>query len=1246
MGVITSFVMGTLRHLPLRLATLFIIYHSAFIIGGLAQTTSQTSFGKNRVQYHRQFDDWMLYETANFVTYWYGDARNVAQSALQTAELDYPDVQQLLEHQMSEKIEMLVFSDITDLKQSNIGEDELLQLRVGETKVVGNKVFCYFDGDHQHLRSQIREGMAGVMINSMLFGSNLQEIVQNAVLLNLPGWYVNGLAAYCGEEWNTDLDNQMRDLITSERFKNFDKFAKTNPRLAGHAFWNYIALQFGRGTVSNLLYLTRINRSMDAGFLYVLGNGYRRTTETMLDHYQKNYRDEAKTMRQPDAEGLVKVKNKRKLPLSQLRISPDGKHIAWASNDIGRWSVYVQDLATGKRKRVMRGGSRNALQATDYNYPKICWNPDNQRLAILYERRDVPKLAVLDLDKGKKEVKEISPEFQRVYSMDYASSTELLFSAMVKGYTDLFVYRTVSRQTERLTQDFWDDLDAKFVTLDGRKGILFASNRIADTLSPQRLDTILPLGHFDLFFYDYENRSSELVRITNTPLADERDPIALDTAHFAYLSDESGVRNRQTGYMEPYIAYYQAVIYLRDGSDAKALDTQRPGDWPLERALHYLAPLDTVLKNVDSTQIDSIRYSPVFKKRPRTWNLSNYDRSILEQHSTLRANRLAEAIQRDGKTSFFVRKMEASADSSALNPRPSALGPVPVRITTYRERSLREAGLPVPPQPDISFIETPVRNGERPEISEKVPSDNLPTPDLARHDTTRSIEPGWMFQVPDHLLPTETPAKAVVAEPTKPTPSAPSAGAEPTNSAPRRPIEIQFGDPGEYRPLRPDSLEPQTRQVVKTQKPFEFGKNGAVLRFIPPQIIPYRLKFRTDYISTTMDNNLLFEGLESYAGSAQGFRTPPLGILLKANFKDLLEDYIIETGFRLPTTFNGAEYYMWFANKKRRLDKRISLYRQTTTGSNNETQFRNIVLLGQYEVSYPFDAFFSLRSTATLRQDKTRLLSTNRFALDAPDYAEQRAALRLSAVYDNTVDVDLNLKTGTRAKLWVEAVQRMALNTEPTLNLKFNKGFMTVVGLDARHYHRLDRYSILATRLAAATTFGSERILYYLGGVDNWIFPKFNNNIPVPQNDNFAFEALATNVRGFQQNIRNGNTYALLNNEVRVPIFKYLSNKPVLGNFWRNFQLVGFFDVGTAWQGKNPYSGNNPLNVVTLTEGPDNNPYLVVKVNYFRDPLVAGYGVGLRTVLFGMYLRADYGWGIETKVVQKPVLHLALGTDF
>lgn len=1167
-----------------------------------AQTTSQTSFGKNRVQYHHQFDDWLLYESPYFTTYWYGDARNVAQSALQMAELDFPTVQQLLEHQMTEKIEMLVFSDLTDLKQSNIGEDELFLLRAGETKVIGNKVFVFFDGNHRHLRAQIREGMAGVLLNSMLYGANLQEIVQNAVLLNLPVWYTEGLGAYCGEEWNDLIDNQLRDVLLNKKFLNFDRLAKSYPRLAGHAFWYYIGLHYGKGTISNLLYLTRINRSIDAGFLYVLGSGYKRTTDALLAYFLSRYQEEKKQFQPLQKSRLFSVKNKRDLPLYHARLSPDGKKMAWVSNNMGSWRVYVADVAQGKRKLLIRGGIRNALQTTDYNYPLLAWNPDNKQLSVLIEQRDILKLVQIEVKTGKKVFRDLAPDFQRVYSMDHLNANEIAFAASIKGYSDLFIYRTVTRQIERLTQDFWDDTELVYAHLDGRRGLIFASNRASDTLSAQKLDSILPLRHFDLFFYDLENRSSELVQLTNTPMVDESNPIAVDSTHFAFLSNENGIVNRSVGKMLPYIAYHQAVLYLKDGSAIKALDTRQTGEWAPERVSVFLAPLDTVLKNIDRTQIDSIEYMPVYKKRSSTWNQTNYEANLLEINGHFRCKKMVETTRKGRKTQFFIHPLDVETKTSAP-------------FTRAREIQFIQAGIPLPEIPRPDLAETPT------------PADANIT-EVVKKDTQALIPPGWYFQMPDYLQPGPS---------VKPKPTAPK-----TKSA---------------AALSADSMpKPANAPRIQT-RPFVDGNyNQNILRFYPSRIVPYRLHFRTDYVSTTVDNNLLFGGMDSYAASPNGFKTPPPGVLLKANFKDLLEDYVVEAGFRLPTTFNGAEYYLWFDNKKKRLDRRVALYRKTVVNTIDENQpgsapdqrqIRTNTLLGQYELRYPLDPFFSLRAMATLRQDKKIVLSTNKTTLDVPNYAEQRAGIRLSAVYDNTVDVDLNLRTGTRAKVWVESVKRFDVNANPNLSVKFNRGFMTIIGLDARHYQQLDRRSILALRFAAASSFGSEKMLYFLGGVDNWLFPKFNSNIPLPQSTDFAYQTLAANLRGFNQNIRNGNSYALLNTELRIPIFKYFSQKPVLGNFWRNFQLIGFFDVGTAWQGLSPYSGSNPINTVYLTDGPVGQPPVVtVKVNYFRDPLVAGYGFGARATIFGMYLRADYGWGIETKVIQKPILHLALGVDF
>ncbi len=1167
-----------------------------------AQTTAQTSFGKNRVQYHRQFDEWMHYETTHFDTYWYGDARNVAQAALQLAEWDFASVQQLLEHQISDKIEMLVFSHLGDLKQSNIGEEELLSMKAGETKVLGNKVFVHFDGNHQHLRAQVREGTAGVMLNAMLYGSSFQEIIQTAVAMHLPPWYTTGLVAYCGEEWNTHLDNLLRDYFLRKKPLTFDQLAREAPRLAGHAFWYYIGLHFGKGTISNLIYLTRINRSMDAGFLYVLGSGYRRTTDALMDYFRARYRDEEQGTRKPDPKGEVVFKNKRNLPIYGLQISPDGRKVAWVTNNIGKWQVWLKEIGKeGKPRRLFSGGQRNALQAPDLNYPLIAFSPNNQEVALLYERRGKLYLTQMELATHKRRTAPLAPDYQCVYRMQYLSPMTLVFSAAVRGYSDLFLYNTVNRNTDRLTQDFWDDLDPSVAVLDGQRGILFSSNRPSDTLQPQRLDTVLPIGTLDIFFLPIEPRSNQLLRLTNTPLFDERYPVPLDSHHFALISHASGIANRQVGYLEPYVAYYEDVLYLKDGAEVRALNTRLNGEWPFEKVLSFLAPLDTVLKNIDTTAIDSIRTFPVVKKRPVVYDQTNYDRNIEEQGSAPRVARLVERVWREGKNHLYVRPI--SLDARA---RPWT--------TRFREMTLRAAGIPLPertapPLPPAEPAEPDTANG----------------PIWRSYaDSVHTVHPGWLFHVPEHLL-----------QPGPVLPIPPDKGA-------LEPSELKMKDP-ETLPLLPEVARPYSRFRASAQP-------TAVHRFMPSRIVPYRLRFRSDFFSTTLDNNLLFEGLESFAGSPQAFTTPPPGILLRANFKDLLEDYVIEMGMRLPTTFNGTEYFIWFDNKKRRLDKRIAFYRRSNTHTlaqgvgtpAGSAQARTTTVLGQYEARYPLDPFFSLRAMGTLRQDKTITLSTNRRTLEEPSYAEQRVALRLSAVYDNTVPVDLNLRTGTRAKLFIEAVKRFELNTEPAWSFRFDKGFMTVIGLDARHYQPLDRHSVLALRLAGSTTFGSERILYFLGGVDNWIFPSFNNSIPVPQTGNFAFRTLAANLRGFRQNIRNGNSYVLLNSELRIPLFKYFSQKPVLNSFWRNFQLVGFFDAGTAWQGRSPYNPDNPINTVYFY----NPPTVTVKVNYFRDPIVAGYGVGARAQLLGMFLRVDYAWGIETRVVQPPMWHIALGTDF
>jgi len=95
-------------------------------------------------------------------------------------------------------------------------------------------------------------------------------------------------------------------------------------------------------------------------------------------------------------------------------------------------------------------------------------------------------------------------------------------------------------------------------------------------------------------------------------------------------------------------------------------------------------------------------------------------------------------------------------------------------------------------------------------------------------------------------------------------------------------------------------------------------------------------------------------------------------------------------------------------------------------------------------------------------------------------------------------------------------------------------------------------------------------------------------------------------------------------------------------SFLKNFQLVAFGDVGTAWQGSSPFSEDNPVNITNVTAP----PIFDINVKSFREPVVGGYGFGARVLLFGYFVRADYAWGVENKRVQDPKFYISLGYDF
>ena len=164
-----------------------------------------------------------------------------------------------------------------------------------------------------------------------------------------------------------------------------------------------------------------------------------------------------------------------------------------------------------------------------------------------------------------------------------------------------------------------------------------------------------------------------------------------------------------------------------------------------------------------------------------------------------------------------------------------------------------------------------------------------------------------------------------------------------------------------------------------------------------------------------------------------------------------------------------------------------------------------------------------------------------------------------------------------------------------------------------------------------------------MGGVDNWIGAKFNRDISVDPTQNYAYQTLATNMRGFRQNIRNGNSFLVFNGELRVPIVQLIAGHKVAWNLLNSLQLNLFGDIGTAWTGFTPYSPDNCLYTRYIDSGP-----IHAEVKRQVDPWVGGFGIGARVSILGYFLRFDYAWGVEDYHIEnkKGMFMFSLGTDF
>ncbi|HEY4208130.1 MAG TPA: hypothetical protein VGM31_15000, partial [Puia sp.] len=743
--------------------------------------------------------------------------------------------------------------------------------------------------------------------------------------------------------------------------------------------------------------------------------------------------------------------------------------------------------------------------------------------------------------------------------------------------------------------------DPSFVAFPNKTGIIYASNRPNGQVRGG--DTTLPSNyHYNIFLVDNWNdlEGKQISQLTYLKYGQARYPTQYNNNHFTFISDENGINNRYAGFFTTKRAGIDTVYKIGD----ELLHNPDPAD------------LDSTLKANHKDQPDTVYSFAITNDSAYIFPITNYQSGLTETKSAGEIGQVTE-VRQEGDLKFLYK---LKVDEAALKKRNLV-----ARMTEYRKKTVTESQVQ-----GAGILAPRVR---------------------ARLDTSRHANDFFESEFDKEKRDSSQHARRPVTPVTE----------EPSNPFSSR-------------------TEPREEPMLRKAKLFK-----------------YKLKFSVDNFSAGFNNDVLVTRYQPFTGSV------PINLsgadqfsgMLKASIFDLFEDIRFTGAIRLPffgsgespqpfNTQGGKQFVPgsssffdgsgeWFARAdylKKMFDFSLLYYRQTQVGSylddslgqaaggvNLPFDAKAYTNLWQAIIKYPFSRVASLRLSVGYRTDRIEIRpfgtysgqpnQTDSVLLKIPPQNRQHWALfRLEYVYDNAIMKATNIYNGIRGKVYTDWNLQMN-QTEGTAEGKnmFNVGF------DVRHYLPIYRNLIWAVRAAGDFSFGNQRVIYYLGGTDGWLFPKANQQ-PLPDpNQNFAFQSLAVNLRGFKQNVSNGNNAVVLNSEFRLPLFATLFNKPINNAFLRNFQLVQFFDIGSAWNGS-PKNISRPTLVIPVDPNDPNSgnfPPGTVSVKLRAGgigPFAGGYGFGARSTLLGYFLRFDAGWQMNTFFGGKPVMNVSMGVDF
>ena len=209
----------------------------------------------------------MVLKSFNFKVYYTEGGQILAKQIISEAESSLETMENFLGTRLVEQIDIF-------LSEAPITDDYVVLQRNGNIILENSSIYLNYRGNTKSVLIILKEKLAEILINDMLYGNIIKERLKNNREINVPNWYVSGLAKFVAGG-NKPNAGWMSDYYEGKLKLNLNLTDKSELAEFGHAVFIYINDSFGMSKLRQLLFYTKLSGKTDFAFQYVFNKNVR-----------------------------------------------------------------------------------------------------------------------------------------------------------------------------------------------------------------------------------------------------------------------------------------------------------------------------------------------------------------------------------------------------------------------------------------------------------------------------------------------------------------------------------------------------------------------------------------------------------------------------------------------------------------------------------------------------------------------------------------------------------------------------------------------------------------------------------------------------------------------------------------------------------------------------------------------------------------------------------------------------------